>query len=115
MSNARMFVPYHIFFAWHPRCKSPTSGKKGRALGCLGQEFRINGDRINGDRINGDRINGLFHLLINEIYKSMKSPTGPTEQTPKPEYLIALSQLTWSGSSWIRSHLIFDGIRLITH
>ena len=28
---------------------------------------------------------------------SKKSPTGPTEQTPKPEYLIARSQLTERG------------------
>ena len=28
---------------------------------------------------------------------SKKSPTGPTERTPKPEYLIARSQLTERG------------------
>ena len=32
---------------------------------------------------------------------SKKSPTGPTERTPKkPEYLIARSRLTWSGVRW---------------
>ena len=40
---------------------------------------------------------------------SKKSPTGPTERTPKPEYVIARSQFTW-GSVEIRSHSIFDGI-----
>ena len=29
--------------------------------------------------------------------ESEKSPTGPTERTPKPGYLIALSQLTERG------------------
>ena len=28
------------------------------------------------------------------LFFSKKSPTGPTERTPKPEYLIARSQLT---------------------
>ena len=31
------------------------------------------------------------------MLKSKKSPTGPTERTPKPEYLIARSQLTERG------------------
>ena len=31
-------------------------------------------------------------------YKSKKSPTGPTERTPKPEYLIALA--TSLGVRW---------------
>ena len=42
--------------------------------------------------------------VLTEIYRSLskKSPTGPTnERTPKkPEYLIARSQLTWSGVRW---------------
>ena len=40
---------------------------------------------------------------------SKKSPTGPTERTPKPEYLIARSQLTERGPL-VRSHSIFDGM-----
>ena len=40
---------------------------------------------------------------------SKKSPTGPTERTPKPEYLIARSQLPSRGPL-VRSHSIFDGI-----
>ena len=36
------------------------------------------------------RLNGLSFL-------SKKSPTGPTERTPKPEYLIARLQLTEQG------------------
>ena len=45
---------------------------------------------------------------------SKKSPTGPTELTPKKrEYLIALSRnLLGPGSVGIRSHSIFDGILL---
>ena len=39
--------------------------------------------------------------------QSKKSPTGPTERTPKPEYLIVL-QLTERGPL-VRSHSIFDG------
>ena len=39
---------------------------------------------------------------------SKKSPTGPTERTPKkPEYLIVRSQLTERGPL-VRSHSIFD-------
>ena len=38
---------------------------------------------------------------------SKKSPTGPTERTPKPEYLIALA--TYLGGPLVRSHSIFDG------
>ena len=32
-----------------------------------------------------------FTLIKAEIQYSKKSPTGPTERTPKPEYLIALA------------------------
>ena len=39
---------------------------------------------------------------------SMKSPTGPTERTPKPEYLIALVSNFLRGPL-VRSHSIFDG------
>ena len=39
---------------------------------------------------------------------SKKYPTGPTERTPEPEYLIARSQLTERGPL-ARSHSIFDG------
>ena len=41
-------------------------------------------------------------------YVSKKSPTGPTERTPKPEYLIAL-QLTERGPL-VRFDSIFDGM-----
>ena len=37
--------------------------------------------------------NGLFWLVNGGLPVSKKSPTGPTERTPKPEYLIARSQL----------------------
>ena len=37
---------------------------------------------------------------------SKKSPTGPTERTPQPEYLIALNLLR---GPLVRSHSIFDG------
>ena len=45
----------------------------------------------------------------NSIF-SKKSPTGPTEQTPRPEYLIARPlNLLFTVSVGIRSHSIFDG------
>ena len=43
----------------------------------------------------------LCHLLGHP--NSKKSPTGPTERTPKPEYLINRSQLTWSGPGSVGS------------
>ena len=39
----------------------------------------------------------LPHFRV-KIRKSKKSPTGPTERTPKPEYLIALA--TYLGARW---------------
>ncbi len=33
-----------------------------------------------------------------DVHISKKSPTGPTERTPKPEYLIALA--TYLGVRW---------------
>ena len=51
----------------------------------------------------------LCHL---RMVVSKKSPTGPTERRPKPEYLfLARSQLTKVGSVGIRSHSIFDGLQ----
>ena len=38
------------------------------------------------------------HHLFKEKSGSKKSPTGPTEQTPKPEYPIALA--TYLGVRW---------------
>ena len=43
------------------------------------------------------------------IFVSRKSPTGPTERTPKPEYLIARSQFAY-GSVGIQSRSILDGL-----
>ena len=46
----------------------------------------------------------FFNLTKNKaifgkyMAKSEKSPTGPTERTPKPEYLIALA--TYLGVRW---------------
>ena len=40
---------------------------------------------------------------------SKKSPTGPTEWTPKPEDLIALDSSNLLRGPLVRSHLIFDG------
>ena len=45
-------------------------------------------------------------------YHSKKSPTGPTERTPKPEYLIARSQLTERGPLGFGPIQFFDGIML---
>ena len=33
----------------------------------------------------------IYHIDKQLIERSKKSPTGPTEQTPKPEYLVALA------------------------
>ena len=41
-----------------------------------------------------------------KYFESKKSPTGSTERTPKPEYLIALNLLR---GPLVRSHSIFDG------
>ena len=54
-----------------------------------------------------------MYIYILYIYNiSKKSPTGLTEWTPKPEYLLALATY-WSGSVGIRSHSIFDGIEYL--
>ena len=50
----------------------------------------------------------LSVLSMVEILQSKKSPTGPTERTPKPGYLITRSQLTERGPL-VRSYSIFDG------
>ena len=48
------------------------------------------------------------NIEISYINQSKKSPTGPTERTPKkPEYLITRSQLR---GPLVRSHSIFDGL-----
>ena len=40
----------------------------------------------------------VAQMMFHVFYVSKKSPTGPTERTPKkPEYLIARSQLTKRG------------------
>ena len=50
------------------------------------------------------------HLQTNShlLTLSKKSPTGPTERTPKPEYPIALNNLL--RGPLVRSHSIFDGL-----
>ena len=55
--------------------------------------------------INRNSVRGLWK---NPFFQEISNRThGP--RTPKPEYLIARSQLT-QGSVGIRSHSIFDGI-----
>ena len=39
----------------------------------------------------------IMYICIT-LHTSKKSPTGPTERTPKPEYLIALA--TYLGVRW---------------
>ena len=46
-------------------------------------------------------------LMYLPTFGSKKSPTGPTERTPEPEYLTARSQLR---GPLVRSHVIFDGL-----
>ena len=48
------------------------------------------------NRLYGRRIY-KFPFASRKIASSKKSPTGPTERTPQPEYLIARSQLTERG------------------
>ena len=53
------------------------------------------------------------HIFEMAKLHSKKSPTGPTERTPKkPEYLIARSQLTERGLL-VRSHSIFVGFLVV--
>ncbi len=60
---------------------------------------------------NGLRSLGILRLtFLSHISK--KSPIGPTNELTlkKPEYLIARSQLTWSGARWDSvPGSIFDG------
>ena len=50
-----------------------------------------------------------FHIIYRWLAGSKKSSTGPTERTPKPEYLIALfsNLLTERGPLGIRSQQQF--------
>ena len=50
----------------------------------------------------------IYVIILSYTDYSKKSPTGPTEQTPKPEYLIAPA--TSFRGPLVRSHSIFDGI-----
>ena len=55
----------------------------------------------------------LEGLYIHLLTSSKRSPTGPSEPTPKkPEYLIARLQLTERGPL-VRSQSIFDGLWLM--
>ena len=55
------------------------------------------------------------HIIIQTYYRedftkhSKKSPTGPSEWTPKHEYLIALEPYRIPRGPLVRSYLIFDG------
>ena len=61
--------------------------------------------------------NIYFQVVHNETKKQnsyvqeISTTVGPTERTPKPEYLIARLQLTERGPL-VRSHSIFDGLCL---
>ena len=54
----------------------------------------------------------LDRNVMLDVYYSKKSPTGPTERTPQPEYLIA--QATCLRGPLVRSHSIFDGTIHVT-
>ena len=61
-----------------------------------------------GGSWRGMKASGFMSCFFGRDLWSKKSPTGPhVSRTPKqPEYLIAGSQLTWSGSVGIWSHSI---------
>ena len=93
--------PPHVFVAHstYPRPQFGEFAKTTQKFGCPSRCL----DFFSHLLTNGEKKIGK------KIHLSKKSPTGPTKKrTPKPEDLIARSQLT-SGSVGIRSHLIFDG------
>ena len=51
-----------------------------------------------------------LNVPFQKLNGSKKSPTGPSEWTPKPEYLIALAACTLPRGPLVRSCLIFDGM-----
>ena len=51
----------------------------------------------------------IFKQYQTGSVESKKSPTGPTERTPKPEYLIGVA--TYYRGPLVRSPSIFDGLK----
>ena len=56
-----------------------------------------------------DKYTSLSHGWYG-VYMSKKSPTGPTERTPTPEYLLALATYLGPRGPLVSSDSIFDGI-----
>ena len=51
-----------------------------------------------GNNLKDQATGKNIYLFIYYLFVSKKSPTGPTERTPKPEYLITLA--TYLGVRW---------------
>ena len=49
-------------------------------------------------RLHGDLFFCLGVSVVLDVFCSKKSPTGPSERTPKPEYLVTLA--TYLGVRW---------------
>ena len=62
-----------------------------------GKPTKMDGEN-NGKPYSNGMIWGGFPIIFGNNHISKKSPTGPTERTPKPEYLIALA--TYYGVRW---------------
>jgi len=60
----------------------------------LNLHLRIHIHRWHYDPLYKTSVNGCLVVNVGSLLFSKKSPAGPIEQTPKPEYLIARSQLT---------------------
>ena len=88
-----------------PPCSYWSRTPKGswdRAIGCPQVFFGLRGRWLRPSEIFSEWYGGFPLVLLvwgGEGYQlSKKYPTGPTERTPKPEYLIALA--TYLGVRW---------------
>ena len=68
-----------------------------KILNGKGASFYIQVPEVCSDKTVKFRWRWLL-LVLQKFTKSKKSPTGPTERTPKPEYLISLA--TYLGVRW---------------
>ncbi len=91
---------------WEPLPERNRSyqGTRARARGACDESSSIDRSKVSVD--------WEMRLFCSEMrIDSKKSPTWPTERTPKPEYLIAGSQLTWGSvgndpfNFWWKWHL----------
>ena len=105
--------------------KGAPPGQFAHMFRCI-TPFCLQNGEISSTQINKQSLSRHPSTIFNPTLISKKSSTGPTERTPKPEYLIALASYStfhpektwvsnnshatyWTGSVGIRSHSIFDG------